>query len=131
MAEEHPTLYPTIDRVSKGAHVEGMDAYEKMYKRSIEDSDGFWSDMGKQQVDWFRPFDTVSHGGFEKGDVAFYLGGQLNVSYNCLDRHVKNGKGDKVALLFEGDEPGDVQRITYKQLLAEVRITLVVCFFRR
>jgi hypothetical protein len=59
-------------------------------------------------------------GSFDTGDVRWFADGQLNVSYNCLDRHVKAGRGDDVAILFEGDEPGDVRRYTYSQALAQV-----------
>jgi acetyl-CoA synthetase len=62
----------------------------------------------------------VRDGGFEEGDVRWFSGGKLNVSYNCIDRHVENGRGDQVAIIWEGDEPGLVQKITYAELLREV-----------
>lgn len=71
-------------------------------------------------VDWVRPFDKVKHGSFEAGDLAWYLGGQLNASYQCVDRHVYNGRANKVAILWEDDEGDTVRRITYAELLQEV-----------
>ncbi|KNC47698.1 acetate/CoA ligase [Thecamonas trahens ATCC 50062] len=101
------------------ANVESLEAYQAMYNESITDPDGFWSRMGKELVTWHREFDTVSHGSFAEGDIAWYLGGELNVSVNCLDRHLKT-RGDKVALIWEGDEPGDVRKFTYRELHREV-----------
>ena len=90
------------------------------YDRSINDNSNFWGEMGKERLSWSRPFDTVMQGGFESGDVAWFVGGQLNVSYNCIDRHVANGKGDQVAIIWEADEPGEGKSITYNELLREV-----------
>lgn len=105
-----------------GAHVASFDEYKRLYERSInpETSDEFWREMSMTHLDWFAPFTQVRHGSFEKGDIGWFLNGKLNVSYNCIDRHVAAGKGDKVAILFEGDEPSDIRRITYHQLLSEV-----------
>ena len=63
------------------------------YDRSINDNTAFWRQMGTERLDWFRDFDTVTQGGFEEGDVSWFVGGKLNVSYNCIDRHIANGKG--------------------------------------
>ena len=90
-----------------------------MYDKSINSNSEFWGEMAKKQLTWFRDFDSVSSGGFEDGDVAWFGGGQLNVAYNCIDRHIAT-RGDQVAIIHEGDEPGQATKITYKQLLAEV-----------
>ncbi len=92
--------------------------YQKLYKESIEDMEGFWGEQAKS-LDWFTPYEKV----WEKTDLfpgKWFVGGKLNVAYNCLDRHVKNGKGDHTALIWEADEPGKVRKYTYKELLAEV-----------
>jgi acetyl-CoA synthetase len=92
--------------------------YQKLYKQSIEDMEGFWGKQAKS-LDWFTPYKKV----WEKTDLfpgKWFVGGKLNVAYNCLDRHVKNGKGDHVALIWEADEPGQVKKYTFKELLAEV-----------
>ena len=73
----------------------------------------------ENNLSWFRDFTEVRQGGFENGDVAWFTGGKLNVSYNCIDRHVKT-RGDQVAIIWEGDEPGNVRKITYKELLRNV-----------
>ncbi|MHA1497437.1 MAG: acetyl-coenzyme A synthetase N-terminal domain-containing protein, partial [Promethearchaeota archaeon] len=95
-----------------------FEEYQKLYKRSIEDMEGFWGEQA-QSLDWFKPYDKV----WEKTDLfpgKWFAGGKINVAYNCLDRHVKNGKGDQVAIIWEADAPGKVRTYTYKELLAEV-----------
>ncbi len=95
-----------------------MEEYQKLYKRSIEDREGFWDEQAKS-IDWFKPYDKV----WEKTDLfpgKWFVGGKLNVAYNCLDRHVKAGNGDRVAIIWEADEPGQVRKFTYTELLKEV-----------
>ena len=82
--------YPVIDRVASGAHVRGMAAYNKMYQRSINENEAFWADMAHQQLTFSQDFTSVRDGGFEEGDVRWFSGGKLNVSYNCIDRHVES-----------------------------------------
>ena len=95
-----------------------MDEYRKLYKQSIEDMEGFWGEQAKS-LDWIKPYDKV----WEKTDLfpgKWFGGGKLNVAYNCIDRHVKAGNGDRIAIIWEADEPGQVREITYKELLKEV-----------
>lgn len=89
--------------------------YKDMYARSIINPEAFWGDHGKR-LDWFKPYTTVRDVSWDKDDlhVKWYSDGELNVCYNCLDRHLET-RGDKVAILFEGDEPGQSHKITYKQ----------------
>jgi acetyl-CoA synthetase len=95
-----------------------MGEYKKLYKQSIEDMEGFWGEQAKS-LDWFKPFDKV----WEKTDLfpgKWFVGGKLNVAYNCIDRHVIAGNGDRVAIIWEADEPGQVRKFTYNELLKEV-----------
>ncbi|PKN34500.1 MAG: acetate--CoA ligase [Deltaproteobacteria bacterium HGW-Deltaproteobacteria-19] len=122
MAEEKVQLkevYPVPEKIKKMAYISGREAYDKIWKRSIDDPDGFWSEIAKEYVEWFKPFDKVMDYNFDikKGDiyVKFFEGGKLNVSYNCLDKQLKT-RANKVAIQFEGNEPGDDKAITYKQL---------------
>ena len=92
--------------------------YKELYKKSIEDMEGFWYEQAKS-ISWFKPYDKV----WEKTDLfpgKWFVGGKLNVSYNCIDRHIEAGKGDKVAIIWEADEPGEIRKFTYKQLKEEV-----------
>ncbi|HXF55315.1 MAG TPA: acetate--CoA ligase [Hyphomicrobiaceae bacterium] len=90
--------------------------YREMYQRSIDDPHQFWGEMGKR-IDWIRPYTKVKNTSFGPGEVAikWYEDGTLNVSANCLDRHLKN-RADQVAIIWEGDDPTHDQQITYRQL---------------
>ena len=97
-----------------------FDRYKETYQKSIEDPEGFWKEKAYEYLDWETDFDSVLEGSMEHGDVRWFSGGKLNVAYNAIDRHVINGRGDQVALLWEGDEPDQVRKITYDQLLRRV-----------
>ena len=116
-------VYPVPEKLKKSAWVAGRAAYDKLWKRSIEDPNGFWAEVASEYVEWFKKWDKVMDYNFDmkKGPiyVKFFEGGKLNVSYNCLDRHLKT-RGNKVAIQFEGNEPGDDRALTYKQLHTEV-----------
>ena len=97
------------------------DQYEEMYKRSVEDPAGFWGEQAEQYLTWFKKWDSVLDWSFEKEDlhINWFTGGKLNVSYNCLDRHLES-RGDQVAIIWEGDDPNEDRKITYKELHEEV-----------
>ena len=94
--------------------------YEKMYKRSIEDNEGFWAEQAKR-IDWIKPFTKVKDVSWAKDDVhiRWYYDGTLNVCYNCVDRHLDT-KGDDVAIIWEGDDPARDLTITYRELHSRV-----------
>ena len=89
-----------------------------LYDEAAEDDEGFWARQAAELITWQRPWDTICE--WELPFAKWFVGGQLNVSENCLDRHVAAGRGDKVAIHWEG-EPGDTRTITYAELLAEVQ----------
>ncbi|NQT05799.1 MAG: AMP-binding protein, partial [Dehalococcoidia bacterium] len=95
-----------------------MDEYKKLYQRSIEDPEGFWGEMA-EQLDWFKKWDKVVETDFAEGKHQWFIGGKLNVSYNCLDRHVRTWRRNKAALIWEGDI-GDTKVMTYQQLYRDV-----------
>ncbi|MCZ6764601.1 MAG: acetate--CoA ligase [Alphaproteobacteria bacterium] len=111
--EEH-----TYDVPAKWAKKAWVDAakYEEMYKRSIDDPEGFWGEAGRR-LDWFTDYKHVRDVSFSADDVTikWYEDGVLNVAYNCLDRHLKT-RGDQVAIIWEGDEPGEDKKFTYAEL---------------
>ncbi len=126
MAEEKVALkevYPVPEWIKKEAHIKGKEEYDKLYKRSIEDPEGFWGEIAEQYVTWFKKWDTVEDYNFDmrKGPIyiKYFEGGKLNVSYNCLDRHLEK-RGDQVAIQWEGNEPGEEKGITYKDLHEQV-----------
>ncbi len=94
--------------------------YQSMYKRSVEDPEGFWADVGKR-VDWIRPYTKIKNVSYGPGDVSikWYEDGTLNVCANCVDRHLKT-RGDQVAIIWEGDDPTVDQQITYRKLYEKV-----------
>ncbi|KAI9027612.1 acetyl-coenzyme A synthetase [Phycomyces nitens] len=100
-------------------HVDSMEKYRAMWKESVEKPKEFFGKLATELLSWSKPFQTVLHGSFEKGDVAWFLEGELNASYNCVDRHALKTP-DKIAIIHEGDEPDQVRRITYGELLRDV-----------
>jgi len=94
--------------------------YDDMYARSIKDPNGFWAEQAKR-IDWIKPFSKVKNTSFDPHNVSikWFEDGTLNLAYNCVDRHLAK-RGDQVAILWEGDDPKDDKKITYKQLHAEV-----------
>ncbi|MBA3936132.1 MAG: acetate--CoA ligase [Planctomycetes bacterium] len=112
-------VYPVIERARQGSHIASLGEYQALYDRSIRDPDGFWGDMARTFLHWKRPFDQVQDTDFASGYHAWFAGGQLNVSENCLDRHLAT-RGDQLAILWEGDSPDEIRRITYRELHREV-----------
>jgi acetyl-CoA synthetase len=112
-------IYPVPDAVAKRAFIDEA-KYEAMYKRSVDDNEGFWADEAKR-VDWIRPFTKVKDVSFAKDDlhIRWFYDGSLNVCYNCIDRHLEE-KGDDVAIIWEGDDPGTDLKITYRELYERV-----------
>lgn len=96
-----------------------MEQYKLKYKESIEHPQSFWGKKAVEHLDWFRTFDSVLEGSFEHGDIRWFAGGILNLCYNALDRHIAT-KGDQTAIIWEGDEPDDIRRFTYREVLRKV-----------
>jgi acetyl-CoA synthetase len=94
--------------------------FQKAQAESCANVAAFWSVQAKQRLDWFVPFNSVLQGDFDAGDITWFAGGKLNVSYNAIDRHVAAGRADQVAMIWEGDEPDDIRRLTYRDLLRQV-----------
>ena len=112
-------VYDVLPHAAQRALIDDA-AYQAMYRRSIEDPEGFWADMADEHVHWFRKWDRVADWRFD-GDVGirWFDGARVNVSYNCLDRHLAE-RGDKPAILWEGDAPGEERQVTFRELHAEV-----------
>ena len=102
--------------LSRGAYVKSLAEYEEVYKRSIEDPEGFWAEMA-DQLEWFKKWDRVLEADFPRGVIRWFTGGKLNASYNCLDRHLGE---NKPALIWEGEPRGQNRIYTYQQLHREV-----------
>ena len=96
------------------------ETYQHLYARSVNDPEGFWAEQAEKQVDWFQKWDTVLEWDFHKADIKWFLGGKLNVSYNCLDRHVQAGAGDQTALIWQGNNQDESRKFSYAELLDQV-----------
>jgi len=105
--------FPPPESFAAQAHVPNSSPYD----RARRDPEGYWADWAKQ-LEWSRPFDRVLE--WRPPHAKWFIGGKLNASVNCLDRHVRAGRGGRVALIWEGEPPGEVRRITYAELHADV-----------
>ena len=112
-------IYKSKDWVKDKALINKED-YKKLYNQSITDPLSFWEEQGKR-LDWYTPYTKIRDYSYDINNlyIKWYEDGVLNVSYNCIDRHIEKF-GDKVAILWEGDDPADTKKITYKELLIEV-----------
>jgi acetyl-CoA synthetase len=113
--QEARQFEPTAEFRQK-CHIKSQEDYERLYKEAAENPDRFWGNVAKD-LHWFKPWTKVLE--WEVPWAKWFVGGETNISYNCLDRNVKNGKANKTALIWEG-EPGDIRTFTYQQLLTEV-----------
>ncbi|MDR3686475.1 MAG: acetate--CoA ligase [Coriobacteriia bacterium] len=105
--------------VSEHAWIKNMDEYQTMYDRSVSDPEGFWADMAKELVYWEKPWDKVLEWEFDTPKVEWFKGGKTNVAYNCLDRHLTDGRRNKAAIIWESDE-GRSKIYTYQSLYYKV-----------
>jgi len=112
-------LYPPSEEFVANAHVDAA-KYQEMYAASVNDPDAFWGEQGKR-LDWFKPYSRVKNTSFAHPDISirWYEDGELNVCYNCVDRHLEK-RADQVAIVWEGDDPGTDQHITYRELHEQV-----------
>ncbi len=115
-------VFPVPERVREKSYIKGRGEYERLYKESIENPDAFWARMAEERLTWFKPFDKNKVSDCSFGDdlhVKWFEGGTLNVSYNCLDRHLEKKK-NKAAIIFEGNDPSDWKVYTYFDMYREV-----------
>ncbi|MGC9324706.1 MAG: acetate--CoA ligase [Desulfomonilia bacterium] len=112
-------IFPVPEKVREKAYIKSKKEYEKMYKESLEKPDVFWAKEA-ERLDWFKKWDKVTDWSFKDNVyVKFFEGGKLNVSYNCLDRHLATKK-NKAAIIFEGNDPSDWKVFTYADMYREV-----------
>ncbi len=111
-------LYPVPENIKARTLIDD-DAYQRLYAQSINDPDSFWANQAEIFLNWDKPWHTVSKADIPNGNVAWFDGAQLNVSTNCIDRHLPE-RADQTAIIWEGDDPGDDQRISYQELHDQV-----------
>ena len=112
--------YKTPQNIIDNANINEVD-FNELYKESLENPDKFWGEQAEKYLDWYQKWTKVQESDFSKGKFSWFLGGKLNASYNCIDRHLPE-KGNNIALIWEGDDPKDSKKITYKELHREVCI---------
>ena len=111
-------IYDVKKAILASSHINAQ-GYRDMYQYSIDSPDAFWSDQANNFVDWMKPWNSVMDYDYLTGHIRWFEGGTLNVSVNCIDRHLES-RGDQVAIIWEGDDPSQDNKITYRQLHKEV-----------
>ena len=111
-------LYPVPDNI-KARTLMDEATYQRLYNQSVDDPDSFWAEQARNFLSWEKSWHTVSHADLPKGNVAWFEGAQLNVSTNCIDRHLPE-RADQTAIIWEGDDPADDQNISYQELYDRV-----------
>src|SRR5919197_485820 len=109
--------FPPPAEFSRQAHIKSPEEYERLYKQAQDDPEIFWGSIA-QELHWFKTWDKVLE--WNPPWAKWFVGGQLNLSYNCLNRHVARWRKNKAAIIWEG-EPGEVRTLTYQQLHSEVQ----------
>ncbi|MEG4321709.1 MULTISPECIES: acetate--CoA ligase [unclassified Microcoleus] len=110
-------LFPPAAEFSEKAHVKSLEEYRALYEKAKADPQAFWGELATQELDWFQNWDTVLD--WQPPFAKWFVNGKINISYNCLDRHLTTWRKNKAALIWEG-EPGDSRTLTYAQLHREV-----------
>jgi len=113
-------VFAVPENLKKGAYINSKDQWMKMYKESIDDPEKFWGKVGNEYIEWFEKPKKAWSWDPKKVEFKMYQGGKLNVSYNCLDKQVKGGKKDQVAIIWEADDPKDSRKLTYNDLYVAV-----------
>ena len=111
--------YDPPQKLSLNAEFKSLEDYLDEYTFSVNDSDNFWSKKA-ERIDWYEKWDKISDVDFTKPQIRWFINGKLNVSYNCLDRHIENGHGDRIAFFWEGNDHNENKSYTYNELLVKV-----------
>ena len=117
----HMKIFNPDDTAKSNAHIGSIDEYKKKYKHSIDKPEEFWAEQA-ERISWFKKWDKTWEWNFNKAEVKWFEGAKLNASYNCIDRHVDGGYGDKPALIWEGNDSSENKTYTYNDLLEEVQL---------
>ena len=110
--------YPVSEAAAERSHL-SKERFEELYQQSIESPKEFWAEQAGELLHWHEPWKSVMHSEFKKAETSWFLGGKLNVSFNCIDRHLDK-RGEQTAIIWEGDEPTDDKHISYRELHKQV-----------
>ncbi|TKB46952.1 acetate--CoA ligase [Thalassotalea mangrovi] len=111
-------FYPVSDKAKAHSYLSEHD-YKQMYQQSIERPDEFWAEQANTFIDWYQPWEQVSKVDYHQAQIQWFAGAKLNVSYNCIDRHLPE-RASQTAIIFEGDEPGNSHHVSYQELSDQV-----------
>ncbi|MFL2944794.1 MAG: acetate--CoA ligase, partial [Candidatus Poseidoniales archaeon] len=114
-------IFNPNNTAKSNAHIGSIEEYKKKYKHSIDKPEEFWAKQA-ERISWFKKWDKTWEWNFNKAEVKWFEGAKLNASYNCIDRHVNGGYGDKPALIWEGNDSSENKTYTYNNLLEEVQL---------
>ena len=114
-------IFNPNNTAKSNAHIGSIEEYKKKYKHSIDKPKEFWAEQA-ERISWFKKWDKTWEWNFNKAEVKWFEGAKLNASYNCIDRHVNRGYGDKPALIWEGNDSSENKTYTYNDLLEEVQL---------
>ena len=109
------------EKIKNNAYVGSVEKYNEIYDYSIKDPEGFWAEQA-ERITWFKKWNKVWNWDFNKADISWYEGAELNACYNCVDRHVDNGHGSETALIWEGNDSSESKKLSYNDLLTEVQL---------
>ena len=109
------------EKIKNKAYVGSVEKYNEIYDYSIKDPEGFWAEQA-ERITWFKKWNKVWNWDFNKADISWYEGAELNACYNCVDRHVDNGHGNETALIWEGNDSSESKKLSYNDLLTEVQL---------
>ena len=112
-------IFKPHPKISARSHIHSMEQYGDLYTRSINDPIEFWEEIA-QRLDWYKPWNKVREFNFVNGEIEWFSGGELNACYNCIDRHISEGHGDDIAIIWEGNDPNQSRKFSYNNLLKEV-----------
>ena len=116
----NPKVFSPFAKWTKKSHINSFEQYQHIYEESISKPDEFWSSIA-ERIDWYKKWEKVSDVDYKKAKINWFINGKLNVSYNCLDRHINDGNGDKTAIIWEGNNPSEDKKYTYSELLIKVK----------
>jgi acetyl-CoA synthetase len=111
-------LYPVKPEIAARAHIASMEEYQRLYRLSLDNPEWFWAEQAKA-LEWFHPWNMVFDADYEEVDFSWFSGGRLNAAFNCIDRHLPN-HGDRTAIIWAKDEPGEYEHISYRHLKHQV-----------
>ena len=109
------------EKIKNNAYIGSVEKYNEIYDFSIKDPEGFWAEQA-ERITWFKKWNKVWNWDFNKADISWYEGAELNACYNCVDRHVDNGHGNETALIWEGNDSSESKKLSYNDLLTEVQL---------